>query len=88
VKNRIAIWSSAGFIVGVFWAIYFAMLSKDVPIQPIIYTLARISCPLAFVGDYFHFGVKLSWVLVSNIGVYALLGLIAETLRRQIKPAA
>jgi hypothetical protein len=87
MKYRIAIWASAGFIVGVFWAIYFAMLSKDVPVQPIIYTLARISCPLALVGDYFHFGVKLYWVLVSNAGIYALFGLIGETLRRQIRHA-
>jgi len=88
VKHRIAIWAIAGVIVAVFWAIYFAGMGKDVPVQPIIRTLASISCPLALVGNYFHFGVKLTWVIVSNAAFYALFGLIAETLRRQVKHAA
>jgi hypothetical protein len=35
------------------------------------------------VGDYFHFGVKLSWVLAANAAFYALIGLVVESLRRQ-----
>jgi hypothetical protein len=87
MKFRIAVWASAGFLVAVFWAIYFAMVSKDVPIQPIVYTLASFSCPLALVGNHFHFGVKLSSVLVTNTAFYALFGLIVETLRRQLNRA-
>jgi len=88
VKFRIAVWASAGVVVAVFWAIYFATVSKDAPIPPIVNALASISCPLALVGNYFHFGVKLTWVIVSNAAFYALFGLIAETLRRQVKHAA
>src|SRR5271165_4025917 len=87
MKFRIAVWASAGFLVAVCWAIYFAMLSKDIPIQPIVYTLASFSCPLALVGNHFHFGVKLSWVLVSNAAFYALFGLVVEGLRRQLDHA-
>ena len=87
MKHRIAIWAIAGVIVAVFWAIYFAGMGKDVPVQPIIRTLASISCPLALVGDYFHIGVKLYWVLVTNAAFYALFGLFAETLRRQLNHA-
>ncbi len=87
MKSRIAVWASAGFLVAVFWAIYFAMLSKDVPIQPIVYTLASFSCPIALAGDHFHFGVKLSWVLVTNAVFYALFGLAVESLRRQLNHA-
>ena len=87
MKFRIAVWASAGVVVAVLWAIYFAMASKDVPIQPIIRTIASISCPLSLVGDYFHFGVKLSWVIVTNAAFYALFGLFAETLRRQLNHA-
>jgi hypothetical protein len=49
--------------------------------------LARLSCPIALVGDYFHFGVKLSWVLVANAAFYALVGGAVETLRRQLNLA-
>jgi len=87
MKHRIAIWSGAGVIVAVFWAIYFAMTSKDVPVQPIIRTLASISCPVSLVGDYFHFGVKLSWVIVTNAAFYGLFGLVVEGLRRQLNHA-
>lgn len=87
MKYRIALWASAGFLVAVFWAIYFAMVSKDIPIQPIVHTLASLSCPISLVGEYFHFGVKLSWVLVTNTAFYALFGLIVETLRRPLHHA-
>jgi hypothetical protein len=87
MKFRIAMWAGAGFLVAVGWAIYFAMLSKDVPIDPVVYALANFSCPLALVGNHFHFGVKLSWVLGSNAAFYALFGLILEPLQRQLHHA-
>ena len=87
MKHRIAIWAIAGVIVAVLWAVYFAGMGKDIPIQPIVYTLASISCPLALVGNHFHFGVKLSWVLLTNAALYALLGLVVEGLRRQLNHA-
>jgi len=87
MKVRIAVWASAGFVVAVFWAICFATLSKEVPINPIIYAVANFSCPLALIGNHFHFGVKLSWVLVTNAAFYALFGLVLEGLRRQLNHA-
>ena len=87
MKFRIAVWASAGVLVAVFWAVYFAMVSKDIPIQPTVYTLATFSCPIALVGNHFHFGVKLSWVLLTNAALYALLGLVVEGLRRQLNHA-
>jgi hypothetical protein len=87
VKYRIAAWGVAGVFIASCWALYFAQASKDLPIDPIVSVLARLSCPIALVGDYFHFGVKLSWVLVANAAFYALFGLIVETLRRQLNHA-
>jgi hypothetical protein len=87
MKFRIATWGAAGVLIAMCWALYFAQVNKDVPILPIISTLARLSCPLALVGDYFHFGVKLYWVLVTNGAFYALFGLVVETLRRQLSHA-
>jgi len=80
-------WASVGLIVSIFWAIYFATVSKDIPIQPTVYTLATFSCPIALVGNHFHFGVKLVWVLITNAAFYALFGVIVETLRRQFSHA-
>jgi hypothetical protein len=87
VKYRIAAWGVAGVFIALCWALYFAQASKDLPIDPIVSVLARLSCPIALVGDYFHFGVKLSWVLVANAAFYTLFGLIVETLRRQLNHA-
>jgi hypothetical protein len=87
VKYRIAAWAVAGVLIGSCWAIYFAQVSKDVSIEPVMSALARLSCPIALVGDYFHFGVKLSWVLVANAAFYALVGGAVETLRRQLNLA-
>lgn len=87
MKVRIAVWAGAGFLVAVFWAIYFATLSKDLPVKPIVNALATFSCPLALVGNHFHFGVKLSWVLVTNAAFYALFGFVVEGLRRQLNHA-
>jgi hypothetical protein len=84
MKFRIAMWASAGFLVAVFWAIYFAMVSKDIPVEPVVYALASFSCPLVLVGNHFHFGVKLWWVLVTNAAFFGLFGLVVEGLRRQL----
>ena len=88
MKYRIAMWASAGFVVAVFWAVYFARVSRDIPINPTAYALARFSCPIALLGDYFHLGVKLSPVLVTNVAFYALFGVIVEALRRQFGHAS
>jgi hypothetical protein len=34
-------------------------------------------------GFYFHFGVSIYWVLITNAASYGLLGLIVETLRQR-----
>ena len=88
MKYRIAIWASGGFLVAWFWGIYFAVRSKDIPIGPLVNHLSRLTCPIMLMGSYFHSGISLYSVLVTNIAIYALLGLIVETLRRQLKHAS
>ena len=87
MKYRIAVWVSAGFLVTGCWALYFAMRSKDSPIEPIVYTLGFLTQPFVLVSFYFHFPLSVYWVLVANAGTYALVGLIAETLRRRLNRA-
>jgi hypothetical protein len=82
VKYRIALWSAAGFLVAGGWALYFASVSKDNQVDPIVYTVARLTCPVAMAGS--HFPLSFYWVFLANAATYALVGLIVETLRRQV----
>jgi hypothetical protein len=82
MKNRIAIWAATGFLVASGWAAYFFLASKDHPIEPIVFTLVRLTCPIAIVGS--HHPVSLSSALAANVATYALIGLVVETLRRQL----
>jgi hypothetical protein len=82
MKYRIALWATAGFLVASGWAVFFLVASKDQSIEPIISTLVRLTCPIVIVGS--HYPVSLCSALVANVATYALLGLMAETLRRQL----
>jgi hypothetical protein len=83
MKYRIAMWSSAGFLVAAGWAVYLLGPSKDHLIEPIISTLMRLTCPVATVG--LHYPISLYSALVANVATYALIGLVVETLHRQPK---
>jgi hypothetical protein len=84
VKYRIALWASLGLLVVGAWQIYiFAQAAPMGLATPLAWTLARITCPAVLAGFYFHFGVSLYWVLITNAAIYAMVGLIVETLRRQ-----
>jgi hypothetical protein len=56
--------------------------SKDHPIEPIVSTLVRLTCPIAIVGSHYPVGLYSS--LAANVATYALVGLVVETLRRQV----
>jgi hypothetical protein len=81
VKYRIATWATAGFLIASGWAVYFLVASKDHPLEPIVSTLVKITCPVAIVGA--HYPVSLYSALAANIATYALVGLIVETQRRK-----
>jgi hypothetical protein len=81
MKYRIAIWAAAGFLVASGWAVYFVARNKDLPIEPTVSALIRLSCPIAIVGA--HYPVSLYLAIAANVATYALVGLVVETLRRQ-----
>jgi hypothetical protein len=83
MKYRIAIWAAAGFLVASGWAVYFFVRNKDLPIEPIVSALMRLSCPIAIVGS--HYPVSLYSAVAANVATYALVGLVVETLRRQFR---
>jgi hypothetical protein len=85
MKYRIGTWASAGFVVMSFWAIYFLLTTRipRAPVEPIAWTLARLTCPIMLASFYFHFPVGVGWAFIANAATYALIGLIVETLRRK-----
>jgi len=87
MKYRIAMWAGAGSLVAACWAIYFAMRSKDNPIEPLVYILGSLTQPVVILGSYFHFGISFYVVILANAATYALVGLIVETLRQRLHHA-
>lgn len=82
MKYRIAIWAAAGFLVASGWAVYFSLKDKDLPIEPIVSALIRLTCPIVIVVS--HYAVSVYSVVAANVATYAVVGLLVETLRRQL----
>jgi len=78
MQPRIGLWALGGFIVASVWVI----LSLAIPIspQPVLWGLARLTCPILPISLTFHFGVKWYWFVASNVAAYALIGLVFEIL--------
>jgi hypothetical protein len=82
MKYRIAAWATLGFGVAAGWALYaFATTPPAVTFADPTMIIVRLTCPIALLNSY---PLRLSWVLLANAATYALLGLIVETLRRQL----
>ena len=89
MKRRIAIWTSAGFLVAWFWILYAFVTPPDFLVmsmrQVAVEAIVIVSCPIAFAGRYFplHFW----WIPPINAATYAVAGLIVEALRRKSTPS-
>ena len=86
MKYRIAVWALAGFVIAAFWAIYL-FPSLNMTISREILMAARLTCPISLVGEHYHRGVSLVWVLISNAAIYGLIGLSLEQVRRLVPSA-
>lgn len=82
MKYRIAMWAAAGFLVAAGWAGYFVLANQNLPIDPLMSVLVRLTCPIAIFGA--HYPVSIYFALAANVATYALVGLMAEMLRRQL----
>lgn len=88
MRQRIAIWAGAGFLVAAFWAIYFFPTAANlIANQPIVWAFAQATCPIVAASFYFHFGVPIYWALLSNAATYALIGLALEFFQTQVQQA-
>ena len=86
MKLRIAIWASAGFLVAVFWALFaIATFPSTSERMRDISILMSLTCPVSIAG--MHYPISLYEALAANTLTYALVGLIVETLRRQLHHA-
>ena len=83
MKYRVAIWAAGGFLVASGWTAYFLEANKNLPIEPMVSTLLRVTCPIAILGV--HYPIRIYWALAANVATYAVAGLVIETLRRQFK---
>jgi len=82
MKYRIAVWAIVGFFIAAGWGVYFARAAKVIPTEPIVYALARLTCPIAIAGSYYPISLYLA--IVANMATYALVGVAVEILRRQL----
>lgn len=84
MKYRIALWASTGFLVAGFWAILaFATFSSTNERMSEVWILVSLTCPVAIAGR--HYPISLYEALAANGAAYALIGLIVETLRQQLR---
>lgn len=87
MTRTILFWTIAGSLVAGLWAIYAAAIFPKQLFGPGLWTLINVTCPVAFASFHFHFGIKLYWVVLVNAATYALIGLVVESLRHQLRHA-
>jgi hypothetical protein len=86
MKYRIAMWAIAGFLSAGFWAVFaIATFPSTSERMRDVWTFVCITCPIAIAG--IHHSIGLYETLAANAVTYALLGLIVETLRKQLRHA-
>lgn len=85
MKNRIAMWAGAGFLVAGCWVLYaYSTAPLTNERMQDMWALAGISCPVILAGSHLPLSVYL--ILVANAATYALIGLVVETLRQNRIP--
>ncbi len=88
MKFRIFLWAFAGFLVAAGWAFYAAATFPDlIQAKPLVWNLALVTQPIALASLHFNFPASIYLVFLSNMFSYALLGLMVESLRRQLSHA-
>lgn len=84
MKYRVAMWAIAGFLVAGFWAL-FALASFPATSERMrdVSTLISFTCPVAIAGRYYP--ISLYEAMAANAVTYGFVGLVVETLRRQLR---
>ncbi len=85
MRHSIAIWAIVGSLVAGFWALFAYATFPSVHSIRHAWFLITFTCPVALLG--MHHALSIYEVLAANAITYALVGLIAETLRRRFRHA-
>lgn len=86
MRHRIGMWAIAGFLLAGFWAL-FAIATFPSTNERLrdVWFLVCITCPIAVAG--MHHAISLYEALAANAITYGLVGLMVETLRKQLHHA-
>lgn len=86
MKFRIAMWAIVGLLVAVFWALFaVATFPSTSERMRDVWTFVCITCPIAIAGK--HHAITLYQTLAANAVIYALVGIVAETMRKRLHHA-
>ena len=86
MKNRIAMWALVGFLLAGFWALLAAATFPSTSERMRdVWSLVCLTCPIAIAG--MHHAISLYEVLLANTITYGFVGLIVETMRKQLDHA-
>jgi hypothetical protein len=84
MKFRIALWAGTGLLVAFFWAVLaWASFPATYERMRGLWTFITLTCPVAAFG--MHHPVSLYESLLANAATYALVGLVVEICRRQLR---
>jgi len=86
MKYRIALWALVGFLLAGFWA-FFAAATFPTTSERMhsVWPLVCLTCPIAIAG--MHHAISLYEVLVANAITFGFVGLMVETMRKQLHHA-
>jgi hypothetical protein len=86
MKYRTAMWALVGFLLAAFWAVFAAATFPSTSERMRnVWPLICLTCPIAIAG--MHHAISLYEVLVANAITYGFVGLIVETMRKQLHHA-
>ncbi len=86
MKIRIAMWALLGFLLAGFWALFAAATFPSTSERMRnVWPLICLTCPIAIAG--MHHAISLYEVLAANAITYGVVGLIVETMRKQLHHA-
>jgi hypothetical protein len=88
MKQRIAMWATVGFLVSGVWAALTFLIPPMTFARPALRDLAVFIQPIALVSFHFHVPMHFLEVMIANAATYGLIGLMVETLRRQLHHAS
>ena len=88
MKRNVSIWAALGFLVAAGWAVL-PLLMGPATFDPsgALWTVARVTCPVAYASTLLHVPVRFYWAMLANAATYALIGLMIEVLRSQFRHA-